>query len=94
MEIEDIKGSYLHYISHRNDDLPTCGSDDACEMINELLNVHTDSKSYFMYKRDREIDILHNEEKIFDLYNQMNILRKENDTYRALIKAFFDGVIK
>jgi len=38
MEIENIRGSYLHYISQRNDDLPTCGSDDACEMVNNLLN--------------------------------------------------------
>jgi hypothetical protein len=89
MEIENIRGSYLHYISHRNDDLPTCGSDDACEMVNNLLN-RSENKEIKLQLKSRQSfdegdildDILSSTEEeikkdIKEIYSILNRIQKK-----------------
>jgi 3-dehydroquinate dehydratase len=89
MEIENIRGSYLHYISYRNDDLPTCGSDDACEMVNNLLN-RSENKEIKLQLKSRQSfdegdildDILSSTEEeikkdIKEIYSILNRIQKK-----------------
>jgi len=63
MEIQDLIDSYLNDISHRNDDLPACGSDDACEMVNNLLNRSENKEIKLQLKSRQSFD----EEDILDV---------------------------
>jgi hypothetical protein len=63
MEIEDIKDSYLYDISHRNNNIPACGSDDACKMVNNLLNRSENKEIKLQLKSRQSFD----EEDILDV---------------------------
>jgi len=80
--------------SESEEDIPSCSPNGGCEVITGLLESKTPMESYFMYKRDKQRQILYNEEKIFELMNEVNDLIQENKNYITSIDEMFNDIIK
>ena len=79
---------------YNEEEVPSCSPNGGCEIINELLESKNSVEAYFVYKRDMEREILYNEEKIFELMNQMRDLIQDNKNFRNLIDEMFYRTIK
>ena len=74
-------------------DVTPCQNREECELINELLQRGlTKQETYFNYKRDVEREILSNEERIFELYEEIQDLLQANRNGRSLIDGMLNNI--
>ena len=75
-------------------EIPLCSSNEGCKLINDLLQKDfTTREGYFLYKRDMEREILYNEERIFQLNDEIQDLLQANRNGRTLIEGMLNDIL-